>query len=117
MAAGTLAVAPDYRVYVADLSKINIQVFSDARAGRPVVRSVKPASGQRLAKVTISGAVFGQVQGAGYVKFGAKKATSYSSWTSTKIVCKVPKAAASGNVTVKVVTPGGVSAGKTFTVK
>ena len=112
-----LAVAPDYRVYVSDGNKDNVQVFTDPTAGKPVIVSVTPTSGKRKSVVTITGAVFGQVRGAGYVKFGAKKVTKYTSWTSTSIVCKVPKAAVYGKVKVRIVTPGGTSAPKRFTVK
>ena len=97
-------------------TKNNVQVFTDPTAGKPVIASVTPTSGKRKSVVTITGTVFGQVRGAGYVKFGAKKATKYTSWSSTSIVCKVPKNAVYGKVKIRIVTPGGTSAPKRFTV-
>jgi hypothetical protein len=50
------------------------------------------------------------------VKFGTTKVSYYYSWSNTKIVLKVPSAPY-GKLYIKVVTTGGTSAGKYYTVK
>jgi hypothetical protein len=74
-------------------------------------------SAKRDATVTISGTGFGAAQGAGSVKFGAAKCTSYLSWKATQIKCKVPAKAEYGTLKVTVTTVGGVSNAKSCTVK
>ena len=85
---------------------------------KPAITKLKPTSGKRKATVTITGTGFGAVRSAtSYVKFGAKKCATYTSWNSTTIKCKVPKKAAFGRVKVCVTTAGGASNTKNFTVK
>ncbi|HEY5526926.1 MAG TPA: IPT/TIG domain-containing protein [Candidatus Anoxymicrobiaceae bacterium] len=54
------------------------------------ITSMSPAKQYVGKYVTIKGTTFGSTRGSSYVKFGAVKATSYSSWSATKIVVKVP---------------------------
>jgi hypothetical protein len=86
---------------------------------KPQITKIAPTSGKRKATVTITGTGFGASGGTrfSFVKFGAKKCTTYASWTGTKIKCKVPSKAVFGKVKVSVTTAGGVSNTKTFTVK
>ncbi len=83
---------------------------------KPNITKLTPTSGAPGTVVTINGTCFGKTRGTSCVKFGSKKATAYVSWSNTVIKVKVPSMAA-GSVQVKVTTPGGTSAGKSFTVK
>jgi photosystem II stability/assembly factor-like uncharacterized protein len=83
----------------------------------PAVTRLSPTSGRRGATVTITGTGFQPSRGTGYVKFGATKATKYLTWTAAKITCKVPAKAKYGRLKVVIVTAGGTSAAKKFTVK
>ena len=83
----------------------------------PQITKLKPAFGKRGATVTISGTDFGAAQGAGAVKFGAAKCTTYVSWSDTQIKCKAPAKARYGKVKVTVTTSAGTSNGVSFTVK
>jgi hypothetical protein len=81
------------------------------------IGSISPTSGPPGTTVTIHAgwnAVFGLHNSTGlassdagsgassYVSFNGVKATSYSKWTDTEIVCKVPEGATAGPVTVVV---------------
>ena len=83
----------------------------------PQIAKLEPASGKRGATVTISGTDFGATQGAGAVKFGAVKCTTYVSWSDTQIKCKAPAKAKLGKVSVTVTTAAGTSNAMSFTVK
>lgn len=82
---------------------------------RPVLKSMKPTSGNVWSSVTLTGSYFGSPSGDSYVSFGGTRATSVTSWTDTQIVCDVPPGAA-GVVPVKVTTKGGTSGGIDFSV-
>ena len=84
---------------------------------RPGLSRVSPTAGKRGATVTLTGRDFGAVRLSGYVKFGTVKCTRFVSWSPTRIKCKVPAKARFGKLKVVVVTPGGASAARTFTVK
>jgi hypothetical protein len=84
---------------------------------KPQLTRLSPTSGRRGATVTLTGKDFGVKRGTGCVKFGATKCTKFTSWSATRIKCKVPAKAKFGKLKVTVVTPGGTSAAKTFTVK
>ena len=73
----------------------------------PHVDSARPNYGRVGAEVTIYGYNFGPAQGTSYVSFGAVKATQYSQWSDTQIICTVPPAAYETNL--KVTTAGGTS--------
>jgi hypothetical protein len=88
-----------------------------APPAKPGITKISPTSGRRKATVTIIGAGFGTAQGAGFVRFGSKKCSSYVSWSETQIKCKVPATAAYGSLKVKVSTAAGTSSGKSFRVK
>jgi hypothetical protein len=88
----------------------------------PLVTTYTPSAGTPGTTVAIIGSGFGNSRippggtGSGdstsCVYFNGTTATSYDSWTNTKIVCKVPEGASAGPVTVK--TSSGTS-GKTGT--
>jgi len=82
----------------------------------PAITKLSPTSGKRLAKVTISGRNFGARRGTSYVRFGTKKCSAYLSWSASRIVCRVPAAAAADKVLVKVTTRLGTSKGRSFIV-
>jgi hypothetical protein len=84
---------------------------------KPQLLRLTPTSGKRGATLTLIGKDFGAKRGTGYVKFGSLKCTKFASWTATRIKCKVPAKAKFGKLKITVVTPGGTSAGKAFTVK
>jgi uncharacterized delta-60 repeat protein len=81
---------------------------------KPTLMKLSPTKGRVGAVVTLTGKNFGSKRGSGYVKFGAKKATKYTSWTATKIKVKVPKGTAKGKVKVAVKTSAGTSSWKAF---
>jgi hypothetical protein len=79
----------------------------------PPIYLLSPSVGTAGTGVTITGANFGSLQGAGTVTFNGVPAT-VSSWNSTTIVTSVPGTATTGPV---VVTANGVaSLGVTFSV-
>ena len=81
----------------------------------PRITGMAPASGRVGAEVAISGTDFGDSRSGSYMKFGTVEATVYTSWSDTRINVKVPEGV-QGQVKVEVVTPGGFSNAKTFTV-
>jgi photosystem II stability/assembly factor-like uncharacterized protein len=82
----------------------------------PRIAKIAPRSGAAGRVVTLTGTGFGAERGTSFVRFGKTKVAKYVSWSTTKIVCKVP-ATGRGAKTMKVTTSGGTSAGVTFTVK
>ncbi len=64
------------------------------------ITSIAPVRGIIGTTVTISGANFGDTQGAGSVKFSGTAASDIISWTASKIIVKVPAGAISGSVSV-----------------
>lgn len=93
-----------------------VRVFAPAPV-KPKITRLSPTAGKRGATVTITGSGFGAKRAKSFVKFGATKATKYTTWTDTKIKCKVPAKASFGKLKVKVTTAAGVSNAKTFKVK
>jgi len=83
----------------------------------PAIARLAPTSGKRGATVTITGSGFGAVRGAGSVKYGATKCTTFLSWGDGRIKCKVPAKAKYGTVKVVVTTAGGASKARSFWVK
>jgi hypothetical protein len=81
----------------------------------PVITSISPDSGPAGTAVTLNGSNFGSTRGSSYVTFGTEKASSYSAWSDTCIVCAVPQGL-SGTVSVTVTTAGGSSGAVWFTV-
>ena len=80
----------------------------------PTITSISPSNGYVGNNVTVNGTGFGLTRADSVVKFNGKAATSYSSWSDTRIVCKVPSGASSGDL---VVTACGLTSnGKAFTV-
>ena len=67
--------------------------------------------------MTITGTGFRAERGAGFVKFGARRCTTYLSWSATRIKCEVPAGAKYGTVKVTVTTAGGTSNARSFSVK
>ena len=80
----------------------------------PAISSLSSITGPVGTPVTITGSNFGTTQSSSTVRFNGTQAT-VSAWSNTSITCVVPVGATTGLVTV--VTSGGTSAGKTFTVK
>ncbi len=76
-----------------------------------------PAPASRKCKLTVSGTGFGSTRGVSYVKFGKVKATLYPSWSNTQVKVKVPAGLAPGKVSLVLVTSGGGSVSRNFTVK
>jgi hypothetical protein len=93
----------------ADYADHSVSLLLQGPAAPPVLRDMTPRRGRFGTVVTLTGAHFGKVRGAGRVLFGAKAATSYVSWTSTKIKVRVPTGTAQGLVKVTVRTVAGRS--------
>jgi len=87
---------------------------TDGGDALPDVVSVSPRSGGTGSELTLSGCDFGDSRGSSSVSFGTVPATEYVSWSSTKIVVKVP-AGVVGEVKVTITTTQGTSNGKPFT--
>jgi hypothetical protein len=92
-------------------------ISSFAASPAPTLNRLSPTSGKRGVTVTLTGANLGAVRGSSCVKFGGVKCAKYVSWSATRIKCRVPATAKFGRVKVTVVTAGGASGAKTFTVK
>jgi uncharacterized delta-60 repeat protein len=84
---------------------------------KPAVSRLSPTSGRRGITVVITGRDFGARRTTSYVKFGAARVGRYVSWSKTRIKCRVSSKAKFGKLKVIVVTAGGASSSKTFTVK
>ena len=80
----------------------------------PTISSLNPNSGAVGTPVTITGMNFGATQGTSMVTFNGIAVSSYTSWSSTSIVVKVPTGATNGNVVVTVGTLS--STGVMFTI-
>ena len=91
-------------------------VVTPAPKPKPVLTSVSPKSGKRGTVVTVKGTGFGAKRSGGTVTFGGVACKTYTSWSDTRVTCKVPTTAKIGSVNVRVITGGGTSATKTFTV-
>ena len=81
---------------------------------KPLVDLMYPTSGPVGTEVTIMGKNFGTSRGSSKVTFNGTAAAEYTYWSGYLVKCVVPEGAATG--LVKVVTPGGTSNGKNFTV-
>ncbi len=82
----------------------------------PRIIERSPAGGAPGTQVTLNGTGFGDKRGTSTVKFGTTPVTRYMYWSNNQIVCKVP-ATGAGAKLIKVTTPGGTSAGVSFTVR
>ena len=81
----------------------------------PAITSLSSTKAKVGKTVTITGTGFGAVRGASRGYFGKKAATKYVSWSDTSVKVKVPTVA-KGSRPVKVVTPFGTTATKSFKV-
>ncbi len=81
----------------------------------PAITALSPKQAYPGATVTITGTGFGKTRGTSKVYFGAKAATSYVSWSNTKIKVKVPLTSA-GSHPAKVKTKFGTTKTKAFKV-
>jgi hypothetical protein len=81
----------------------------------PQIDSISPTAGKIGSSLTINGQGFGSKTGAASVYFGKAKATVYSSWSNYIIKVNVP-AGISGTVPVQIVTDGGASQVRNYTV-
>lgn len=70
--------------------------------GGPQITRVNPAYGKAGDVITITGTSFGSSQGSSSVSFNGVNASSIISWSNTKIVCRAPAGASTGNVTAAV---------------
>ena len=84
---------------------------------KPKITRLSRLAGRRGSIVTITGTDFAPRRGMSYVKFGTVKCSTYISWSSTRIRCKVPAKVAFGRTSLRVTAAGGTSNTKTFTVK
>ena len=84
---------------------------------KPWLSTLLPRAGRRGATVMLVGTGFGPMRGTSYVKFRTMKCGTYVSWSSTRILCRVPVRTAVGRAYVRVTTVGGTSTAKSFTVK
>jgi large repetitive protein len=82
----------------------------------PTISTITPTSGLPGATLTINGSNLSFTNTTGKVKFNSLEVTSVVSNTGTQIKVVVPSTLSPGAVTVSVVTPGGTSNTKTFTV-
>ena len=79
----------------------------------PEITSLEPDKGSIGMDVTITGKYF---TAASSLNFGEKVVTAFTSKTETEIRIKVPEGLEPGAIDVTVVSPGGLSAAKTFTI-
>ena len=98
----------------ADAAEDSVSVLLNGPAAAPVLRTLSPGQGRVGAVVTLTGIRVGLKRGAGVVRFGGATATSYVSWSSTKIRVRVPAGTAWGWVQATVRTVAGTSASKSF---
>lgn len=81
----------------------------------PRINTVVPSSGRIGSEVTVSGSDFGNNRSYSYVDFGGVQAQEYTAWNDNRIIAVIPEGA-EGVVDLTVVTPGGRSNAKSFTV-
>ncbi len=74
----------------------------------PYMDGLAPAFGPAGTEVTISGDAFGPTRAGSFVSFGPVQAAAYTSWSDTKIACRVPEGVY-GDVQVSVTTEVGTS--------
>ena len=92
---------------------------TDVKAGTPPsITYINPTTGRQGDSVLLLGSNFGSTRGSSYVSFGPFKATVYTAWSDTEIMCAVPpitgvKFPVTGPVTVK--TFNGTSNAVAFT--
>jgi len=98
----------------ADYADGSVSLLLQGPAEPPVLSAMCPRIGHLGTVVTLTGAHFGKVRGAGVVTFGTKKAENYVSWTSTKIKVRVPRGTAQAVVKVRVRTVAGSSQAMAF---
>lgn len=79
----------------------------------PVITTIAPDNGDAGDLIVLTGSNFNN---ASAVKFGTTNATAFTLLSSTQIEATVPTGLAAGAVNVTVVTPGGTSVAKTFTI-
>jgi outer membrane protein assembly factor BamB len=111
-----LAIAADGTLYLGSFSKELYAFGGPAPTPPPHVTRLSPTAAHRRAAVVITGTGFGNERGIGCVKFGTTKCIAYLSWSDSRIECRVPAKAKFGKLKVSVVTTGGTSSTKTFTV-
>lgn len=68
----------------------------------PKITGISPTSFSGGTSVTITGTKFGASRGANTVTFNTVAATTYTSWSDTKIVCKAPASLTAGSLYVTV---------------
>jgi large repetitive protein len=90
------------------------QTFTVIQA--PLISSITPTSGVVGTALTINGSNLSFTAATGKVKFNSVEVTAVTSNTGSQIKVPIPASLAPGAVTVSVVTPGGTSNTKTFTV-
>ena len=83
--------------------------------GDPWLQYLDVVIAQVTQKIGIYGKNFGATQGTSYAEFNGTRATSFTSWTDTKIIAVVPEGATTGKVVVYV--NGKSSNGLDFTVQ
>jgi uncharacterized protein YfaP (DUF2135 family) len=93
----------------ADYADHSVSLLLQGPAAPPVLRDMTPRRGRLGTVVTLTGAHFGAIRGAGVVRFGTTTASTYVSWSPTKIKVKVPSGTAQGLVKVTVRTVAGRS--------
>jgi IPT/TIG domain len=91
-----------------------VSVLLNGPRAAPVLTSLSPLRGRIGTIVTLVGAHFGARRVASVVKFVAATATSYVSWSATKIRVRVPAGTLAGWVKVRVQTVAGRSTAQSF---
>ncbi len=88
------------------VNSINSNLVDYTIAVTPKITSIAPTSFAIGSTVTINGTNFGATRGTSNVSFNGINATTFTSWSNTKIVCKVPTGVTTGllSVTVNAVT-------------
>jgi hypothetical protein len=110
-ASGTISVT------TAGGTAISSGIFTVTVTPKPSLSRLSPTAAKRGVTVTLTGKNFGAKRSTSYVKFGTTKVTKCVSWSNTRIKCKVPAKAKFGKLKITVVTAGGTSSARTFTVK
>ncbi len=87
------------------------------RPGVPVILKVKPKAVKPGAKLTITGRNFGRMRDTSQVWLKGCDCGRYLSWSTTKIVVRIPANEKKGRLPVKIFTAGGISKAKALQIK
>jgi hypothetical protein len=98
----------------AGYSSNTVAVLLNGAPAVPVCGALSPTHARVGAIVTLTGWHFGASRKSSVIKFGARPAVTYVSWSDTRIKVKIPSGTAAGTVKVTVKTAAGTSRAVNF---